>query len=132
MINNILCIVCKDIVEDSKTRMVSYLNCIEQVAVKKFPAHLPELTLGTTWLKDSDIVETLKVRVKLFFPDGEEKILLETPDNEVKGLRHRVNCVVVGFPLKQAGMYRLVVEKFNKETWEFACVVSFLAVKSDK
>ncbi|MBU1044538.1 MAG: hypothetical protein KJ915_09125 [Candidatus Omnitrophica bacterium] len=130
MVTNILCVICKDIIEDKETKMVSYINCIERVGSDKFPANLPSVSLGTAWIKDSNVEEKFKLRVKLLFPDNEEKVLLETPDNIIKGDRHRVNFVISGFPLKKEGQHRLVVEKLGQNSWEFAGSASLMAAKN--
>ncbi|MCG2711884.1 MAG: hypothetical protein L6416_06130 [Candidatus Omnitrophica bacterium] len=129
MINNIMCMICKDIIEDSKTRMTSYISCIEEVSAKKFPVKLPSMTLGTTWMKDSDAEEKMMLRIKIIFPNSEEKILLEPPEIKMTKTKHRLNCTIEGLPLTQEGVHRFVVEKLGVSGWEFAATASFISIK---
>jgi len=118
MIENVWCVLCKDIVTDSQTNLISYLNCFEGISVSKLPGNLLPFSIGTLWIKDSDEVEVLKVRVRSFTPSGTEKELFESQDMEMKKKKHRFNLVIEGFSVNEEGTYKFMVEYYNKEKWE--------------
>jgi len=118
MIENVWCILCKDVITDSKTNLVSYLNCFEGITVLKLPGNLLPFAIGTLWIKTSEEEKILKVRIRSLAPSGEEKPL-EAKDMVMKTKRHRFNLVIEGFPIKEEGTYKFIVELFQGEKWEF-------------
>lgn len=51
MIENVWCILCKEIIQDSRTKLISYMNCFEELATRKLPGIAPPFSIGTSWRK---------------------------------------------------------------------------------
>ena len=118
MIKNVLCIFCKDIIEDARTKMISFINCIDEIVVQKLPIKLPELNFGSTWIKDSMEEENLKVRIRLIHPEGKEKIILETQGEKVTKKHHRINCAIAGLPIENIGTYKFILDQNINDAWK--------------
>ena len=49
MIKNIYSVLCAEIIEDVRTHLISYINCIEGLKTAQFPAILPNVNIGSYW-----------------------------------------------------------------------------------
>jgi len=117
MIENVHCIICKDIVQDSRTQLVSYINSFDEMATKKLPGNAPPFSLGTLWRRTTEQVESFKIKISLLDPSGSQRVLLESQNIEMKNRSHRLNLLLEGLPISQEGKYKFIIELFNGENW---------------
>ncbi len=117
MIENIWCILCKDVITDSETGLVSYINCLEEIQTVKLPVVVPGFSIGTLWMKTTDSVEILSFRMRYILPSGKEKKPIEFNNIEMKVKKHRLNLVLQELKIEEEGIHRFVVEYLVDEKW---------------
>lgn len=118
MIKHIWSILCERISVDQQTNLVSYLTCIEEIAVAKLPAIHSFFALGSTWRTDHPGEDIIKIRLVQISPDGSKKTLIETNDFKLETERHRTNLVLNGIPFDQAGTYVFRIESQSGSAWK--------------
>ena len=126
MIRHIWTILAKDILTDSETKLVSYINCIEELVPSRLPAPLPPIGIGTVWEKDSDVEEELRVRVSLVTPSNNSKLILESQAIKVTTKRQRLNIIAGNLLIDEEGIYKIRLERLNGENWDFIVDVPFM------
>ena len=120
MITNLWNVLCKRVIVDRQTNLVSYIDCINDLQARKLPAILPSLDLGTIWLIEpqKSKQEKFMLRVRLFRPDGKSKTLFETPEKAFKDKkRERVNFHIRGISVEMVGVYRFTLEYKSGSKW---------------
>lgn len=121
MITNLWSVLCKDIVTDQKTNLVSYLNCLEGLTALKLPANLPLVSLGTLWLIEPENGKEVKFKVRLSFEkpgNSAKQLLVETPEKiYAKKHRERINFELSGLHIDMIGKYKFVIEYNDGVDW---------------
>lgn len=117
MFENIYNIICKEIIEDKRTNLSTYLNAFEEIITSKLPGNLPPFSIGTLWRKTSDQPEFLKIRIRFQEPNGSERVLIETQSMEVKNRSHRLNLILEGFPIGGEGIHKFLIELSVDKEW---------------
>jgi hypothetical protein len=117
MVENVFCILCKDILEDSRTRLVSYINCFEEMVTKKLPGNAPPFCIGTLWRKTTEGIENFKVKISLSDSSGTQRVLLESQDIAMKDKSHRLNLLLEGLPVTQEGKHKFIIELLYGGNW---------------
>lgn len=125
MTSNIWSILCKEIINDSRTNQHSYINCIEEIEVSKLPSDLGAFYIGTLWVKSSNDVEDLKLRFTRINPSGSKEHSFVIDNIRMGSKRHRVNVAVGEFKIKEEGTYRIIIESFNNEKWNIEKEIPF-------
>lgn len=117
MVENVWCILCKEIVEDSRTHLMSYINCFEEMVTKKLPGNAPPFGIGTLWRRTTEDIDIFKVKISLSDPSGNKKVILESQDIEMKKKSHRLNLLLEGLSISQEGKHKFIIELFNEGNW---------------
>jgi hypothetical protein len=118
MIKHIWSILCERISVDQQTNLVSYLTCIEEIALAKLPAIHSLFSLGSIWRTDHPGEDSLKIRVVQIYPDGSKKTIIETNDFKLEKERHRTNLILNGIPFDQAGTHIFRIESQSDAAWK--------------
>jgi hypothetical protein len=119
MINNIWSIVCANIIIDSRTNLVSYINCLEELSTPKLPVIVPMISIGTLWERSAE-GEDLAVRISLETPSGTRKEIFKNENMVMEKMRHRVNIEIGGLAFEEAGTYNFIIENLDKKSWKAA------------
>lgn len=126
MIKHIWTILARNIITDSATNLMSYINCIEEVIAKELPARLPTIGIGSVFEKDSGKEETLRVRYSLVAPSGKSVQIVMTEEILMKARRHRLNVIAGNLSAEEDGVYKIRVEILNPDNWVVVTEVPFL------
>lgn len=124
MAKHIWSVLCERISQDQASNLVSYLTCIEGLAVPGLPILVQNLALGSRWYRDGDIEETLEFRLLLRLPDQTEQVLISAQAT-IKEANHRTNFILNGMMFAQAGKYCFVLQKQKDSAWVTVSEVPF-------
>ncbi len=106
------------IIEDKRTKQMSYISTIDNINSTKAPIQFP-IALAVCWIryKDPEGEINFSVRLKIFNPKG--KIIQKTDPIEMKltKLRYRLNVSVLGLEFLEQGKYTIAVEKLINDKW---------------
>lgn len=97
-------VLCQQVLTDTETSAVSYINVLEDVVVASaaLPVRLPPIGLGCSWMADADGPDTINVRVRACFPDGESGIY-EVDPIPMDARRQRHNLTLLGVVARSEG-----------------------------
>ncbi len=116
MPNLITALLCERVITDMETTAVSYIQLIEELTAPQLPVLAPPFMLATIWRRTAD-EEQLRVRLRIFSPDGTEIAGWESPELEMPEVRQRINLQVGGFPIEVPGTYVFALELFLNGEW---------------
>lgn len=110
-------LLCQRVITDREANSVSYIEAAEALLAASLPSPLPQIFLGTVWLRKKS-GDVLRMRLKVLAPDGGEVVTRELPEvpfDEKK--RHRLNVNLAGMPVEKTGEYEFVVEQKVGRAW---------------
>jgi len=117
MIRHVISMICKDIIVDQTTNLVSYINCLEELTTVKLPIKV-NFQVGTLWEKDTNDKEVLKMKIILEAPSKKRDKVFESKDMEMHKKRHRVNIFVNGINVEEEGIYTIIIEHLTNDRWQ--------------
>lgn len=122
MIKNVYSILCTQIIEDVRTHLTSYINCVEGLKTKLLPAVLPNLNVGSLWSVEPPMGNPIKFKVRMFLkrPGGApDELLVETSEKIIdKKSLERVNFLINGLKILSPGTHKFILEFYTENAWE--------------
>jgi hypothetical protein len=111
-------LLCRRIILDRETNLVSYVDALDGLSIVKFPAASPTVFVGTSWLRGDE--ERLEMNVVIYGPDGSRLDAVEADPIvfEPQHNRGRMNIVISSFPITSPGTYHLAIETKAKSKWQ--------------
>jgi hypothetical protein len=97
-------VLCQQVITDTETGAVTYLNVLEEIALvaSALPMRLPPIALGCLWMKSENEPEVITVRVRATSPDGHLGVY-EVDPIPMEARRHRHNLTLLGIVARSDG-----------------------------
>lgn len=110
-------LLCRRIIIDHQTNLVSYVDALDAVTVKEFPFKAPPVLVGTVWQREGE--KKLEMRVQVYTPSEENLLSFEASPLEFgpEHTRARMNAGVAGFEIAGPGRYQFGIETREKGKW---------------
>ncbi len=111
---------CQQIIQDTNTNSMSYINALEGLRSTTADITLPAVYIGLRWIKNEaqDKGEvSIAARLSVIDPDGmpvRDAVLFEITMTK---RRHRHNVVLRNLSLKNQGDYKIIVEQKDNDDW---------------
>lgn len=111
-------VLCRRVLQDAPTNLMSYIDTVDALAASQFPVPAPGLVVGTLWSREGD-EPSIEVQVRVLSPDGAQlgdvsgAVLPLEPQHQ----RGRVNVGLAGFPMNGPGRIEYVIEIRKGEEW---------------
>jgi len=127
MINPIWSVLATIILTDKISNGISYVQCVEQITTNKLPVGLPRMAIGTSWERDSDDIEILKLRIEIEHPSGEKSKIIEG-EHPMAQKRLRANIDITGMEIKETGRHVLHIDYLKENSWAMAFEIPFQVI----
>lgn len=110
-------LLCRRIIIDQQTNLVSYVDALDAVAIPEFPFKAPPVLVGTLWQREGE--KNLEMRVQVYAPSGAQLVTFEASPLEFEPAhkRARMNAGVAGFEIAGPGRYQFGIETREKGKW---------------
>lgn len=111
-------VICRRVIVDEYTNDVSYIDATWGMTAAQLPAPLPDLALGTQWLRQRES-ENLKPRVRMVTSEGTEVFVWEPPEEIAMEKRgHRINLRLAGIQIEKPGLYQIDIDQKKGDSWQ--------------
>lgn len=109
---------CQQIIQDSHTNMMSYINILEGLRVKASEVTLPPIFFGLRWVRDISENDTqFEAQLKVIDPEGKQISDVEPFKIKMNRRWHRQNVVIHNLNFKIPGDYKIIVEQKDNSDW---------------
>jgi hypothetical protein len=109
---------CQRAITDRDTNSMSYIDVVEAFGVPSFPFFFPPICVSTLWRRENR-EDTLHPRIRVQDPTGKTILKFESDKSlELTKKRHRLNVILGGGEITQAGEYRILVEQLKGDRWK--------------
>lgn len=112
-------LMCRRLLIDGPTNLVSYIDAVEGFGLPQFPFPCPPLVVGTLWDRENASEPGIQMRAIVRSPSGEILTAEEAPALlfEPQHTRGRVNLALQGFLLPAPGRYTITLEHKSGTEW---------------
>lgn len=110
-------LLCRRIILDRETNLVSYVDAVDGMSLPKFPLPAPLFFVGTTWARGDD--DKLEMNVVVYGPNGRriDEAEADPLTFERQHKRGRMNVGIGGFSIDGPGRYAFAIETRLKGRW---------------
>jgi len=109
---------CRRLIIDGPTNLISYVDALDAIAVPTLPFVLPPFVVSTLWQRGDE--SELTMRVRFLAPDGKQLADMEADSLtfEPQHRRARMNVMMVGVEVPEAGRYSIAIDGGGPEDWQ--------------
>jgi len=118
-------LLCRRVIVDLESNLISYIDAVEAFGSQTFPFPCPPIFVGTAWERDGKEAG-IELRAIVYSPNGQQINVTEASPL-VFGehhLRGRVNLLLYGFAVPEPGTYKISLEHKVGSEWQRVHILS--------